>query len=755
MVLQCLRERVGLPMRRWRGPRSLGVLWVAVAVGLCSFGDAFAQEPPPAPDALAPAESVPPLPDGPDSLDAQLQQERARAGSDAARAAHFEAMQQLLEQWREVLQAQEALRAELQASASPAASETPTADSAILALGELEERQWNRRQSAVALRQALVSARRSLESASEELDAKERLRRDARAALVEAKGRGEQRDRFEQSRLASVISTERVALRRLEVERAEARVAENSASEERLAADIERARDKVRALASAEDPSPYFSSRESGLARRRAAAELAEQQASRRLRDATKRDPDPQASLAIERRENLNVEAEARSVEFELVDRQLAQMAREQELYSTWEAVLRDQLSRDDLRKRSTELTQSLDDLEQSSLLSQVRLAELRERRDALARRIGAPDTGTALAAILRQRDESLARLAETQSLALTELARVQRLVERVAADVSDSLGQPSFGERWNDLVRIARDFWAYEIMVIDDEGISVGTAVLALVLLVAGFTLSRRVSRQLGRLAVERLSLDPGVAAALETFGFYVLLIAFTLFALRTVNFPLTIFTLAGGALAIGIGFGSQNVMNNFISGLILMLERPIRARDLVEIDGTYGTIEAIGARSTIIRASDSTQLIVPNSFFLENRIVNWTLSDDVVRTQISVGVAYGSPTREVERLLRDSMMRQSQILKHPVPVILFSDFGDNALSFQAFFWMRARSPMAVRRVESELRFSIDELFRGAGIVIAFPQRDVHLDVSRPIQVQLEPSDPRAPGSAESGEEG
>jgi len=288
------------------------------------------------------------------------------------------------------------------------------------------------------------------------------------------------------------------------------------------------------------------------------------------------------------------------------------------------------------------------------------------------------------------------------------------------------------------DVFTVARDVWTYRLALLDGQPIRVGTLVVAALLLVVGYQVSRRVSRALGRSLQRRFQVDPGPATAVETLGFYALFVAFAVTALRLVNFPLTAFTLVGGALAIGVGFGSQNIMNNFISGLILMLERPIRPGDLVQVEGTHGTIERIGARSTRIRASDNTHIIVPNSFFLENNVVNFTLSDDVLRTKVTVGIVYGSPTREAARLIRQALDEHEGVLESYEPQIMFSDFGDNALVFDAFFWVRARSILGRRRIESDVRFRIDDLFREAGIVIAFPQRDVHLDSARPIDVRV-----------------
>jgi small-conductance mechanosensitive channel len=177
---------------------------------------------------------------------------------------------------------------------------------------------------------------------------------------------------------------------------------------------------------------------------------------------------------------------------------------------------------------------------------------------------------------------------------------------------------------------------------------------------------------------------------------------------------------------------------MNNFISGLILMLERPVRARDVIEVDGNHGTIEKIGARSTQIRSTDGRHIVVPNSFFLESNVVNWTLSDDLIRTKVSVGVNYGSPTRLVEELIHRVVMEVDQVLKSPPPIIVFEEFGDNALIFETYFWVNARAPMEVRRVQSAVRFRIDDLFREHQLVISFPQRDVHLDSVKPLEVRL-----------------
>ena len=279
---------------------------------------------------------------------------------------------------------------------------------------------------------------------------------------------------------------------------------------------------------------------------------------------------------------------------------------------------------------------------------------------------------------------------------------------------------------------------WQATLFSVGGEAITVGTLIVATVLIAAGYFISRVVSRVVSRLLARRVRLEPGAANAFESLSFYALFVTFVFTSLNLVNFPLTVFTIAGGAVAIGVGFGSQNVMNNFISGLILLFERPIRAGDLVGVEGTYGVVEHIGGRSTRIRTADNTQMIVPNSLLIENSLVNFTLSDDIVRTRVTVGVAYGSPVRTVERLLYQALREHPAVLQDRDPRVLFTEFGDNALSFEALFWLRARTTLERRQVESDLRYTIDDLFREAGVVIAFPQRDVHLDTLRPLDVRL-----------------
>ncbi len=284
----------------------------------------------------------------------------------------------------------------------------------------------------------------------------------------------------------------------------------------------------------------------------------------------------------------------------------------------------------------------------------------------------------------------------------------------------------------------IVVDVWAYELIQFEGESLSAGRLISATALIVLGVLFARRTASFVGKYILPRFHLGMGAIAALQSLFFYAMLAFCTLFALRLASVPLTIFAVLGGALALGIGFGSQAIVNNFISGIILLIEQPVRQGDLIEVDNTFGTVEHIGTRSTLIRTPDNTQIVVPNGAFIERSVINWTLSDNKIRTGVSVGVAYGSDVKQVAELMVSAAASHAEILKSPEPLCLFLEFGDNALQFLVVFWLRLGTMTDRRRVQSDVRFAIDEIFRRENVVIAFPQRDIHLDSSKPLEVRM-----------------
>ena len=286
----------------------------------------------------------------------------------------------------------------------------------------------------------------------------------------------------------------------------------------------------------------------------------------------------------------------------------------------------------------------------------------------------------------------------------------------------------------------VIKSVWNYELFTIEGQPLEVGRVFVASVLLILGIGLSRRLSRLVASRVLGRFNLSEPGQAALQTVTFYLSLVIFTFIALKLASVPLGIFALLGGALAIGIGFGSQNVVSNFISGLLLMVEQPVKVGDLIEVGTALGSVEKIGARSTVVRKPDNTHVVLPNSHLLENAVINWTLSDKLVRTSILVGIAYGSDTTRARDLLMEVAGEDPRVRKQPEANVLFTDFGDNALAFELQVWLKMNSLSDRRRLESDLRYAIDARFRAGDIVIAFPQRDVHLDSTKPVEVRMVP---------------
>ena len=278
------------------------------------------------------------------------------------------------------------------------------------------------------------------------------------------------------------------------------------------------------------------------------------------------------------------------------------------------------------------------------------------------------------------------------------------------------------------ETLTLVKNFLSKDLFTLFDITFTSGDLIAIPLIYVVGIWLMKK----LAHIATYRLRSSGASADTVHLFKrlFYIIAGAILIVTtLDVMNVPLTAFAFLSGAVAIGVGFGAQNIINNFISGWILMWERPIRIGDFLEVDGARGRVETINTRSTRIRRVDGVHMLIPNSKLLENTVVNWTLIDNLTRTSVRVGVVYGSDCKLVARLIEQATQQQEDILTEPKPVVIFDDFGDNALMFETLFWVNATKERDLRVIRSQVRFTIDELFAEHDIVIAFPQRDVHLD--------------------------
>ncbi len=247
---------------------------------------------------------------------------------------------------------------------------------------------------------------------------------------------------------------------------------------------------------------------------------------------------------------------------------------------------------------------------------------------------------------------------------------------------------------------------------------------------LIASVWLSHVIIKMIGKRLAKK-NKDPNIVHLVQRILYVVALAIIFMTTLSMINVPITAFAFLSGAIAIGFGFGAQNIINNFISGWILMGEKPIRIGDFLEVEGVKGVVEEINTRSTRIRRVDGVHMLIPNSKLLENTVTNWTLRDKLVRGTVAVGVAYGTDCKSVKRIMLEVANAQPQTLNEDgrAPLVFFQDFGDNSLLFEVYFWINSQVEGGLRLVASNIRFELDEAFKAADITIAFPQRDIHLD--------------------------
>ena len=249
------------------------------------------------------------------------------------------------------------------------------------------------------------------------------------------------------------------------------------------------------------------------------------------------------------------------------------------------------------------------------------------------------------------------------------------------------------------------------------------------LILVLIGFYLARSglviIRSVMDSMAESHDQLDAGTRATLKTLVTYIVWSVYIVLALAFLGVNLTSLTVVAGGLSVGIGFGMQSIVNNFISGLILLFGRAIKPGDIVQIGDLWAEVKEVNIRTTVVETFDKSALLLPNSKLIGEQITNWTLSDNVIRRTITVGVVYGSDTELVKRLLLYIAETHPDVLKQPRPFARFIDFGASSLDFRLYFYALIDNAW---ETESALRFEIDKIFREYGIEIAFPQQDLHI---------------------------
>lgn len=585
-------------------------------------------------------------------------------------------------------------------------------------------------------RESLASAEERVRQAAEHLEAARGPEQSARLRWL--------RDQEELRRRAAAVEVTAAELskRRVEEELAETRARLELARRQLETAEphvvlTEEDLDKVRSRLTQESRT-FHDDVQRLIAERRAEAQ-ALQDAERRLDAGTGRSPggarakasrQARAAAAVELKrahvENLGLKIDLRKQLLDVVEgeRQLWEsrfaVARDPEPGKAREAYAR-------FTPLFTNFHASRDYLRQQLVVVSGRISELENRlRNASASGERAHVRG--LLELHREREDAYAE-------ALQRLDQAARFLDRWQSEIKERRKELPLSARVGDWLQraweTAKAVWTFEVFAAEDtievdgkkvtgrRSVTVGKILSALAILLVGYWICLYVARLLGRLAITRLGLTPEVANLVRQWSQAVLITILIVISLVTVKIPLTVFAFLGGAFAIGVGFGAQTLLKNVISGILLLVERPLRVGDLIEVDNIRGRVTTIGLRSSTVRDAKGMETLIPNSNFLERHLTNWTYSSRISRFSLRVGAPYQSSTRAVIDLLADVAKEHPHVLKVPQPQVLLEEFGSQARIFTLNYWIEIRLDVDPNEVASELRFAIEKRFTDAGFKV------------------------------------
>ncbi len=277
------------------------------------------------------------------------------------------------------------------------------------------------------------------------------------------------------------------------------------------------------------------------------------------------------------------------------------------------------------------------------------------------------------------------------------------------------------------ELIEWLKTTWNFELFHLGDSPFTTKTFVLLVLSLFLLFYISSKIRKILVNKVFPRYNIDIGVSQSIATIIRYLLIILGLIIIFQTTGMDLSALGLLVGALGVGIGFGLQSITNNFISGIIILFERPIKVGDRIEIDNLAGNIIEISARATTIITNDNIAVIVPNSDFINSRVINWSHNNKNVRLNFPLGVSYNEDPERIRKLLLEAISENHGVLITPEPYILFKGFGDSSLNFDVLVWTSEYIDRP-NILKSELYYQIFAKFKEHNVEIPFPQRDIHL---------------------------
>lgn len=368
--------------------------------------------------------------------------------------------------------------------------------------------------------------------------------------------------------------------------------------------------------------------------------------------------------------------------------------------------------------------------------LSNGRIGEFELRQKGM---LSAAEADLALRFIAAERDRT--EVLRSAQQAMENFRRTLMVWREEFVSGADDRSVGGVAEAWAKAVRRGiQAFWNFELFSAEDSldidgrkivatrSITIGKSLGVVLLLLAGYLLSGWALRGIRRLAVGHLGLNAGPTNTVLRWLHFSLLSMLFIVALYMANIPLTVFAFLGGALAIGVGFGTQVLLKNMISGVMLLVERPLRIGDMVEVGAVVGTVTNISIRSSTVRTSDGIEILVPNSTFIENNVTNWTYSNAKVRRSVSVGVDYAAAPERVSEVLLAVARDHPHVVADPPPRVLLEDFGADSMGFKLQYWIDYGQGADGSLIASQLRVAMARALAAAGIGIPFPQRVVYL---------------------------
>ena len=282
--------------------------------------------------------------------------------------------------------------------------------------------------------------------------------------------------------------------------------------------------------------------------------------------------------------------------------------------------------------------------------------------------------------------------------------------------------------------------FWKFEILSSTVYKLEVGQIIQALIILVVGFyvaklfkiVISKKLTKYLDEEFDHRLVL-------IQRLTYWIILLVFVYIALDILAVPLSTLKFMLGGLSIGLGFGLKDYLNNFFSGIVIVVERPFKVGDVVEIQGNIGRIADISLRSVRIFTEEKIDIIIPNSVALNECLINWTRTDNVIYTEIHISIDYSSDVEKAMKLMKEAALKTDEVLKDPPPIVLFKTHGPYSLNFVVLCAISVYNKLVRWEKESSINYTLNKHLRDNGIKIAYPKSDIHFNSDKPIDIKLD----------------